>query len=92
MTSLLLWKLAAPLVIVSSVYFGLTRLLRVPRPAVFLLVVGLAGMRERARESDVFLYWYFNFFFCFLEKKRLVISLKKCIGMEQILSKKTIFL
>eukprot|EP00026_Physarum_polycephalum_P001275 Phypoly_transcript_01276.p1 GENE.Phypoly_transcript_01276~~Phypoly_transcript_01276.p1 ORF type:complete len:1047 (+),score=198.21 Phypoly_transcript_01276:62-3142(+) len=44
MTSLLLWKLSAPMVIVSSVYFGLTRLLRVPRPAVFLLVVGLADV------------------------------------------------
>jgi len=44
MSSLLLWKLASPIVIVSSVYFGLTRLLRVPRPAVFLLVVGLADI------------------------------------------------
>lgn len=44
MTSLLIWKLAAPIVVVSCVYFGLTKLLQIPRPAVFLLVVGLAGI------------------------------------------------
>jgi phosphatidylinositol glycan class N len=66
MTSLLLWKLTAPMVIVSSVYFGLTRLLRVPRPAVFLLVVGLAGM-ERKRVLFIYLLFYLIILFiCFI--------------------------
>ncbi len=44
MMTLLVWKIVAPMVLVTCVHMGLARLLKIPLSAFFLLVVGLAGI------------------------------------------------
>lgn len=79
MSAILVWKLTAPMILVCCAYSGLTKLLRVPQSAVFLLVVALAGILRlfflrasgvsrlvyffRSKFLFIFLYFFFSIVF-----------------------------